>query len=347
LSEDELAQEQELVCESVISIFRRVFTKDEDTDAHRIEYILRNTIYTAFTVPDATIFTVYELLNNPKYQKSVVKDLKDENLINFWKNEFGRAGNYQVVKMASGVTAKVGRFLFSPTAKRILEQPKSTINFDQIIQEKKILICNLAEGKIGEDTAELLGTTIISKLQLAAMRRVRIDLNNRTPFYLFIDEFQNFATNSFSKLLSGGRKFGLRLTIAEQSTTQQSNKNLVNTILANTGTVICFRTASPVDEDLMLSQFAPVVTQGAIVNLPRFKFIIKISAKEPQDAFTGETIPLDEVGDDNRKNKVIEASRNNYAKKYQSHKPETQLMATKKKIKKKKNSISTLIPKSS
>lgn len=314
---DDLEQEKELVCEGVISIFRRVFSKDENTDSHRIEYILRNAIYTAFTLPKSTIFTVYELLNNPKYQKKVTRDIEDENLKKFWKNEFGRAGSYQVVKMVSGVTAKIGRFLFSPTAKRILEQPKSTINFDEILDKQKVLICNLAEGKLGEDTSQLLGTTIITKIQQAAMRRVRTNKDNRTPFYLFIDEFQNFATSSFIKLLSGGRKFGLRLTIAEQSTSQQEDRNIVNVILANTGTVICFRTASPIDEQLMLTQFEPYATKRDIVNLPRYRFLMKLSAVNPEEPFSGETIPITYTKDEEKVKQIIEASRKNYATKYQ------------------------------
>lgn len=315
--EDELDQEKELVCESVISIFRRVFSKEENTDAHRIEYILRNAIYTAFTIPDCTIFTVYELLNNPKFQKSITKNLSDENLKNFWKNEFGRAGNYQVVKMVAGVTAKVGRFLFSPTAKRILEQPKSTINFDEVLDKQKILICNVSEGKLGEDTSALLGTMVIAKIHQAATRRIRKNLKDRTPFYLFIDEFQNFATPSFSRLLSGGRKFGLRLTIAEQSTAQQDDRNLVNVVLANTGTVICFRTASPIDEELMLSQFAPYVEKGNIGNLPRFRFYMKLSAINPEEPFSGHTLPITTERDELTIQTLIEASRKNYAQEYQ------------------------------
>lgn len=316
LNDDELEQEKELVCESVISVFRRIFSKDENSDSHRIEYILRNTIYTAFTVKDATIFTVYDLLNNPQFQKNVTVKLEDVNLKNFWLNEFGKAGSYQAVKMVSGVTAKIGRFLFSPTAKRMLEQPKSTIDFDEIISSGKILICNLAEGKLGEDTSQLLGTTIIAKLQQSFMRRVRTTASSRKPFYLFVDEFQNFATSSFTKLLSGGRKFGLRLTIAEQSTAQQSDRNMVNVILANTGTIICFRTASPIDEELMLSQFSPYVKKGDIGNLPRFKFYMKLSAVEPEEPFSGETIPIVLDRDEDRLQKLIETSRKNWAMVY-------------------------------
>lgn len=318
LENEELEQEKELVCESVIAVFRRVFSNDEQGDAHRIEYILRNTIYTAFTVSNCTIFTVYDLLNDPKFQRSVTKHLEDENLKNFWKNEFGKAGSFQVVKMVSGVTAKVGRFLFSPTARRILEQPRSTINFDNILETQKILLCNLSEGKIGEDTSKLLGTTIISKLQQAAMRRSRKKLVDRTPFYLFIDEFQNFATSSFTRLLSGGRKFGLRLTIAEQSTAQQDDRNVTNIILANTGTIISFRTASPMDESILLSQFSPYVEKGEIGNLPRFHFYIKLGAVEPEEPFSGTTLPMQVDHDEERLQTLIQFSRMNYAIEYKS-----------------------------
>ena len=330
LTGEELEQEKELVCEGLISIFRRVFNKEENNDSHRIEYILRNTIYTAFNVPEATIFTVFDLLTNPKFRKRVILLLDDENLKNFWKNEFGKAGNYQVVKMASGVTAKIGRFLFSPTAKRILEQPKSTINFDEILDKGKILICNLAEGSLGEDTSQLLGTTIITKIQQAAVRRVRQNRESRIPFHLFIDEFQNFATSSFIKLLSGGRKFGLRLTVAEQSSCQQEDRNVVNVILANCGTVICFRTASPIDGDLMLSQFQPYVTLSDIVNLPRYHFLMKVSAVKPEEPMSGETIPIAYKKDDKKLEEIIESSRKNYAREY---KPSIKTIFKSKKVK--------------
>ncbi|NTU46322.1 type IV secretion system DNA-binding domain-containing protein [Candidatus Roizmanbacteria bacterium] len=320
LDEDSMELEKELVCEGVITIFRRVFSKDEHTDAHRIEYILRNTIYTAFTVKDATLFTIYDLLNNPAFQKQVIKNLEDEQLLNFWKNEFGRAGNYQIVKMVSGVTAKVGRFLFSPIAKRILEQPKSTIQFDEILNEGKILICNLAEGKLSEDTMQLLGTTIITKIHQAALRRAKLNREMRRPFYLFIDEFQNFATPSFTRILSGGRKFGLHATIAEQSTSQQENRSLINVILANVGTVICFRTASPIDEELMLTQFSPHIKKGEIANLPRYRFYIKLSAVEPEEPFSGTTLAAKVEFDHEYIDSLTQASRNNYAIAYR--KPE-------------------------
>ncbi|HUD45169.1 MAG TPA: DUF87 domain-containing protein [Patescibacteria group bacterium] len=316
LDEDDAELEKELVAESVISIFRRIFQKDEQIDAHRIEYILRNTIYTAFYVKDATIFTIFDLLTDEEFRKEIVAKVDDYHLRNFWKQEFEKAGDYQVVKMISGVTAKVGRFLFSPIARRILEKPHSTVSFDKLLDEGKIVLCNVSEGKLSEDTSQLIGTTIITKIHLAMLKRARIDKALRKPFYLSIDEFQNFATPSFTKLLSGGRKFGLRVTIAEQSTTQQDNSRITNMILANVGTVVCFKTASPVDEELLLPQFSPLVKKGEIINLPRFHFYIKLGSIDPQEPFSGVTLPIQNRTSKKKIEQVIATSQKNYASIY-------------------------------
>lgn len=321
LDEDEAELEKEVVAEGVISLFRKVFSKEEFVNAHRIEYILRNAIYTAFTVEDRTIFTVYDLLNNPPFQKEVIAKLKDQNLKNFWRFEFGRAGDYQVVKMVSGVTAKIGRFLFSPTAKRILEQKKSTINFNEILSSGKIVICNLSQGKLGEDTSRLLGVTILTKIQQAALKRANIPESKRKSFYLYVDEFQNFATHAFTKMLSEGRKYKLRVTIAEQSASQQDDRNIVNVILANVTTVVCFRSANYIDEELMLNQFAPYVDKGDITNLPKYNFYIKVSAVEPEEPFSGETIYVPLKKETKKTEKLIESSRKNWAIKYQKVQP--------------------------
>ncbi len=320
LDEDDAELEKEVVAEGVVSLFRKAFSKEENTNAHRIEYILRNTIYTAFTLKEPTLFTIYDLLNNPDFRRKAIKNLKDENLKNFWKFEFGKAGDFQVVKMVGGVTAKIGRFLFSPTSKRILEQKKSTINFDDIIQEKKILICNLSQGKLGEDTSRVLGIAILTKLQQATLKRANMLEKQRVPFYLFVDEFQNFATQSFTKLMSEGRKYKLSLIIAEQSTSQQDDGRIINIILANVTTVIVFRSANPIDEELMLNQFSPYIQKGDITNLPRYHFYIKISALDSEEPFSGMTIHNPVIKDQDKIDLLIEASRKNNAIKYEKSK---------------------------
>lgn len=313
LDEDDALIEKEFIAESVISLFRKMFSDSGSGHPHRIEYILRNTIHTAFTVENPTLFTIFELLNNPSFQKKTVQNLRDENLKNFWKYEFGKAGDYQQVKMTAPVTSRIGRFLFSPSAKRILEQEKSTVNFDKILDTNKLLICNLSKGSIGEDTSEVMGIMILNKIQLAALKRSRREKKSRNDYYLYVDEFQNFATPSFVQMLSESRKYGLNLTIAEQSTSQQNDRNLTHVILANVGTVVGFRSANPIDEDLLLRQFSPYVDKGEIANLQAYHFYMKTSALHPEEPFSGETIPLQITVDKEKRERFIQASRDHYA----------------------------------
>ncbi len=311
LTPAESIREKEFIAESIISVFHKIYS--DKYSGPRMEYILRNTIHTAFTVPDATLFTVQKLLINTNYRKSVTNNLTDENLKEFWKYEFNKAGDYQKVKMISPITNKIGRFLFSSTAKQILEQPKSTINFDAILNDGKILICNLSKGKIGEDNSSIFGVLLMAKIQLASLKRARIKESERKDFYLYVDEFQNFATSAFAQILSEARKYRLNAILAHQTTSQLEDSSLVNVTLANTGTVICFRTANPEDERVVLPQFRPYVEQGEIVNLPSYHFYMKLGAMNPEEPFSGVTIPIT-VSNGSNTNMVIESSRKNYAK---------------------------------
>jgi hypothetical protein len=324
LNEEDAIREKEFIAESIISVFNKIYT--DKYSGPRMEYILRNTIHTAFTIPEASLFTVYKLLINTSYRKSVVRNLKDENLLDFWKYEFAKAGDYQKVKMISPITNKIGRFLFSPTAKRILEQGKSTINFDTIMNEGKILLCNLAKGKIGEDNSSVFGVLIMAKIQLAALKRARMKPEERKDFYLYVDEFQNFATPAFAQILSEARKYKLNAILAHQTTSQLEDISLVNITLANTGTVICFRTANPEDERMILPQFRPYIEQGEIASLPSYHFYMRLGALNPEEPFSGVTVPVHIEYSQNRVDEVIDSSRNLYTKKYTgsaeiTHKP--------------------------
>lgn len=314
LDGSELMREKDLITESVVSIFRKIFS-DEDSGGHRIEYILRNTIQTALTQENPTLFTVFDLLNDPKYRRSVVKNLDDTNLINFWKNEFGKAGDMQKVKMSAGITAKIGRFLFSASARQILQQPKSTIDFDDIINSGKILICNLSKGLLGEDTSELFGITVLAKLQLASLRRARLKQAERRTFYLYVDEFQNFATTSFVQMLSESRKYRVFMIMAEQSTSQQSDQQTVNIILANVGTIICFRTGNPQDEQRLLPMFSPYIEPGEISNLSAYNYYARLAAVHAQEPLSGQTLLLENEGDETVRDEIVKHSRKEFAKK--------------------------------
>ncbi len=291
LKGNDLLREKDRVTESVISVMRKIFSED-DSGGHRIEYVLRNATQTALTLDKPTLFTIFRLLNDGKFAKNAIRNLKDQDLKAFWKNELGKAGSMQKVKMAAGITAKIGRFLFSASARAMLEQEKSTIDFNEIL-DGKILICNFSKGRLGEDTSTLFGVTILAKLQLAALKRSERKQADRKAFYLYVDEFQNFATMSFTQMLSEARKYKVFLTMAEQSTQQQDDQKLVNVILANVGTVVAFRTGSPRDEDLLLPLFEPYIEPGEISNLSAYNFYCRITSVEAQEPMSGETIVID------------------------------------------------------
>jgi hypothetical protein len=176
----------------------------------------------------------------------------------------------------------------------------------------KILICNL--GDLEEDETALFGTTILAKLKMAAERRVRMPEEERKPFYVYVDEFQNFATTPFVKMLSSSRKYKFFLTMAEQSTKQQDDDRLTEAILSNVSTAVCFRTGSYDDEILMLHKFEPFLKEGDIGNLPTYNFYIRIQAQESIEPMSGQTIVLPpEEASQEIANEVIEASRANYA----------------------------------
>lgn len=311
LSGNALLREKDIITESVVSVFRKLFS-DEDSGGHRIEYVLRNAIHTALTVEGATLFTVLKLLQNSAYRRRVTDKLEDEDLKDFWKNEFGQAGSMQRVKLSVGITAKIGRFKSNAAARAILSQEQSTIDFEDIMNSGKILICNFSKGRLGEDITELFGITTLAKLQLASLRRARLAPDARRPFYLYVDEFQNFATPSFVQMLSEARKYKLGICMAEQSTAQQKDQQMVNIILANVGTVICFRTGSPADERLLLPLFSPYLKPGEIANLPAFHFYARLSSLQAQQPVSGQTQLLDDSGSSQTAGRVIALSRAQY-----------------------------------
>ncbi len=311
ISGNDLLREKDRVTESAVSVLRKIFSED-DTGGHRIEYVLRNTIQTALTLDEANLFTIFRLLNDRTFRNKATSNLEDQDLKNFWKQELGKAGDMQRVKMAAGITAKIGRFLFSASARKMLEQNKSTINFEQIMDEQKILICNFSKGTLGEDTSALFGITILAKLQLASLRRAMQKQADRKPYYLYVDEFQNFATMGFVQMLSEARKYKLFLIMAEQSTQQQDEQRLVDIVLANVGTVVAFRSGSPADERFVLPLFAPYIAKGEIANLPAYTFYCRISAIKAQEPMSGETTLLSSDPDEEMAIKVKESSRKTY-----------------------------------
>jgi DNA helicase HerA-like ATPase len=250
-------------------------------------------------------------LNNAVYRRKIVATLSDQRLKSFWFNEYEKAGDMQRVKLSFGVTSKLGRLLNSSVVRRSLAQPHSTIDFNEILNQNKILICNLSKGKIGEDNTDLIGSLILAKIQQAAYARQLLPTKMRKSFYVYVDEFQNFATKSFLQMLSESRKFGLALTIAEQTLSQQNEIGFNDTLLANVGSLICFRTSSPNDEKVLLPLFNNI-EPSELLNLPSHHFIMRINAVDSFVPFSGQTV-LAEPSKIDLSNEVISLSQKKYA----------------------------------
>jgi len=307
LSGDQLLLAKDMVAESIISIFRKIFSNDED-GGHRIEYILRNAIYTAFYVNQPTLFTLYKLLTNDVYRIGVVSHLDDPLLRGFWQGEFNKAGSYQRVKMISGVTAKLGRYWQSSVTNNILSHANSSIDFDQIIDNKKILICNLSKGSIGEDTASLLAMTVLAKIQLSVWHRSLIPSAKRHNFYLYLDEFQTFYSQSIIQLISEARKFSLSLTIAEQSLAYQK-ENDINVLLANIGNIVSFRIPSQLDLNHIGPLFSPYVSSHHLQNLQPYNFYLRSADVNLTRPISGITTIVKTQQDATISRKVVNRSR--------------------------------------
>src|SRR5579884_620753 len=205
--------QKELISSGIVGIFYKLYGTSWGP---RLEYILRNTILTLLELPNPTMLQITDMLTNKNFRKSVVPQIKDEVLSKFWNDEFEKMPDKQREESIAPILNKVGQFLSSQVIRSIVGTPKSTINLEEIMNTGKILIVNLSQGRIGEDNSALLGAMLVTKLQLAAMNRVDIPEDERRDFYLYVDEFQNFATTSFIKILSEARKYRLCLIIANQ-----------------------------------------------------------------------------------------------------------------------------------
>ena len=310
LSEVEKQREKDLITSSLVSVFHKLYPARYS--GPRMEHVLRNTVLTALETEKPTLLTIYKLLTDKKYRDKIVGNLQDQLLKDFWKQEFGKLGSYQKAEMISPITYKLGRFLTTSLTRNILIQEKSKLNFENITNTQKILICDLSKGKIGEDVSSFLGSLLIAKLQLAALNRVHTPQEQRQDFFLYIDEFQNFATTSFAEILSEARKYRLNAILAHQTISQIENKDLLKVILANVGTVISFRTSNPSDESFILPLFTPQVEKNEISNLPSYSFYIKINALSPQDAFTASTTNFEVKKDPLVREQVIAHSQKNF-----------------------------------
>lgn len=303
-------QQKDLVASGIVSIFYKLY---KDSWGPRLEYILRNVILTLLETPNSTLVDILGLLANADYRKKVVKNLTDPVLKNFWEKEFNRMPDRLKAEAISPIQNKVGQFVSSRMIRNIIGKTKSTINLEQIMNEGKILILNLSQGKLGEDNAALLGAMIITQIQLAAMNRSFIKEEERQDFFLYVDEFQNFATSSFIKILSEARKYRLSLTLANQYI-DQLDEAVSKAIFGNVGTLISFVVGAR-DAHILSREFGEIYSENDLVSLGKYEIVLKLSVEGMTSSpFPAKTLPLPAIKNKN-KEKIIRLSKERYGRK--------------------------------
>lgn len=299
-----------LISSGLIGVFKKQWA---DSWGPRLEYILRNAILALLEYPDSTLLGINRILVDKVYRKKVVDRVQDPVVRSFWIDEFTKWNDRVLQEVISPIQNKVGQFLSTSLIRNIVGQVKSTIDLRKVMDEGKILILNLSKGRIGEDASALLGAMMVTKIQLAAMSRVDIQEEVRNDFYLYVDEFQNFATDSFANILSEARKYRLNLIIAHQYI-EQLGEVVKPAVFGNVGTLICFRVGAE-DAEFLENEFAPNILPEDLVNLPKYHFYTKLMidgvTSEPFSAkglppVWGETLGNEE--------KAIRASRERYTK---------------------------------
>lgn len=303
-------QQKELVASGIVSIFNKIY---RESWGPRLEYILRNIILTLLETPNATLVDILSLLTNTAYRKKVVGQLQDPVLKNFWEHEFARMPDRLKAEAISPIQNKVGQFVTSKMIRNIIGKPKSSIDLEAIMNEGKILILNLSQGKLGEDSAALLGAMIITQIQLAAMNRSFMKEEERKDFFLYVDEFQNFATSSFVKILSEARKYRLSLTLANQYI-EQLEEDIQRAIFGNVGTLMSFVVGAR-DAYILSKEYGELYTENDLVALGKFETVMKLSIDGMTSApFPATTLPLPSLKNDNRET-IIRMSKERYGRK--------------------------------
>jgi len=239
-----------------------------------MEYILNNTILALLDTPGNTMLGIARMLVDKKFRKKIVDSVRDPVVKSFWVDEFANYNDRFRNEAIAPIQNKVGQFLSSAMIRNIVGQTKSTIDLRDIMDNRKILLVNLSKGRIGEDNSALLGAMLITRLQLAAMSRVDILEEQRVDFYLYVDEFQNFATESFATILSEARKYRLNLIIAHQYI-EQLEEEVAAAVFGNVGTIIVFRIGAT-DAEALEPEFEPVFEMNDLVNLSKYHIYLKL-----------------------------------------------------------------------
>ncbi len=311
--EDVGADRRHLVVNGLMAAFKKIWV---DAWSARMEYILNNIMLALLEFPGSTLLGVNRMLADKEFRNKVVSNITDPSVRSFWVDEYAKYSEKFAADAAPAIQNKVGQFISNPLVRNIIGQSKSTFDIRKIMDEKKILIINLSKGRVGEGNANLLGSMLVTKIYLAAMSRADLSqtqMEKVAPFYLYVDEFQNFANESFADILSESRKYKLSLTIAHQYI-EQVPEEVRAAVFGNVGSMVTFRVGAT-DAEVLEKEFAPIFTQEDLVNLGMHQIYLKLMidkvSSRPFSARTMGPIPKPEV---NLRDKIIEMSRQQFSR---------------------------------
>ncbi|MFH0846018.1 MAG: type IV secretion system DNA-binding domain-containing protein [Patescibacteria group bacterium] len=310
--EDVGADKRHLVAQGLLSAFKKIW--GEETFSDRMEHITNNTLLALLEYPGSTMLGMTKIFTDAKYRKKVVDNVTDPSVKAFWTEEFAGWDDRYRKDAYAAILNKVGQFTSNPLIRNIIGQEKSSFDFRDILDSKKILLVNLSIGQIGEANADLLGSMLTTKIYLAAMSRADVrsaELHNLPNFYLYIDEFQNLANDSFADILSQARKYKLNLTLAHQYIEQMPEK-VAAAVFGNVGTMITFRVGAT-DAEVLEKEFAPEFTAEDLVNLGFAQIYLKLMIDGiGSNPFSAKTLPPIQVPNLSFKNEILEASRKSF-----------------------------------
>ncbi len=301
-------EKRHLVASGLLGVFKKIWP---DVWSARMEYILSNTLLALLEYPGSTLLGINRMMGDRDYRKDVVRKIEDPVIKSFWTKEFARYSQQYAVEATAAIQNKIGQFISAPLIRNIVGQVKTSIDMREVMDEGKILIINLAKGLVGEDVSLLLGGLLITKLQLAAMSRVDIREDERRDFFMYVDEFQHFATRSFTSILSEARKYRLSLIIAHQYI-EQMEEEVRDAVFGNVGTIVSFRVGAE-DAEFLEKEFKPEFYADDFVNLPKYNIYTKLMidgvATRP---FSAETLPPFPEPESSHEEKIIKVSRERY-----------------------------------
>ncbi len=302
-------EHRHLVASGLMGVFKKIWP---DVWSARMEYILNNCILALLEYPGSTLLGVNRMLADPDYRKKVIDRVTDPVVKSFWLQEFARYTQRYEVEATAAIQNKVGQFISAPLIRNIIGQVRSSIDMRKAMDEEKILIANISKGRVGEDNSMLLGALLITKLQLAAMSRVDVPEEERKDFYLYVDEFQNFATLSFVNILSEARKYRLSLILGHQYITQMEEE-VRDAVFGNVGTLVSFRVGAE-DAEYLEKELSPEFTIHDLVNLGKYNIYLKLMIDGLSGRpFSAQTLPPFQKLDKSSKEKIIKVSRERYS----------------------------------